>query len=437
VQVERKGIAALRTDQIGEHLLFNGDCIEVMETLKSFGLQYDAVVTDPPYHLASIVKRFGKEGAAPVQEGSDGLFARASKGFMGKDWDGGDISYDPKTWRAAYDVLKPGAHLIAFGGTKSFHRIAVAIEDAGFELRDTLMWIYGTGFPKSHDVAKGIDKHLGTPGAIIPTGDPVARMIPGADQDRTGSWIKDNGRLFQPGEYLPSSTEARVWQGWGTALKPAFEPIIIARRPLEGTVAQNVLKYGTGAINIDGCRVEPGERVSGGGRNFDAWREGEGRNDRPDTHGEASVGHDRGRWPANVLHDGSDEVIDAFPIASGQVARARTDGVDQNNNVFGALKHFTANPEPRGDSGSAARFFYSAKASAKDRAGSLHPTVKPVALMQWLIRLVAPPGATILDPFAGSGTTGAAAALEKCRAVLIEKDENYYADIVKRMSDLP
>ena len=187
----------------GRVTLYAGDCLAVLDTLSENSI--DSCVTDPPYHLASIVKRFGKEGSAAAQHGTDGLYARASRGFMGKEWDGGDIAFDPVTWAEVLRVLKPGAHLVAFAAAKNAHRMICAIEDAGFEIRDCLQWLYGSGFPKSHN-------------------------------------LKDE------------------WAGWGTALKPAFEPICLARKPLsEASVAANVLRWGTGALNIDGCRVETDE----------------------------------------------------------------------------------------------------------------------------------------------------------------------------------
>lgn len=369
---------------------------------------FDACVTDPPYEL----------------------------GFMGKSWDNRGVAFDPATWAAVLRVLKPGAHLLAFGGTRTFHRMAVAIEDAGFEIRDCVMWMYGTGFPKSHDVAKALDKAAGAEREVLAKGAPVKRMIPGADQDRTGSWVKDNGREYVPTTTAPATPEAARWQGWGTALKPAWEPIIVARKPLIGTVAENVLAHGSGALNIDGCRVPTEDNLNGGAYS------GGGKRPEDATSfftGTSAGTYDAptGRWPANVIHDGSDEVLEAFAAYGerpGQQGRARTDGADQGNSVFGALRHVTAAPEPRGDSGTAARFFYSAKAPKADRAGSKHPTVKPIALMRYLCRLVTPPGGTVLDPFAGSGTTGEAALREGFLATLMETEAEYVADIQRRVS---
>lgn len=520
--------------------LLNGDCLEVLAGMAPESI--DACVTDPPYHLLSTVERFAKTGGAdrkiPVKEHQ---YARLSRGFMGKSWDGGDIAFRPETWAAVLRVLKPGAHLVAFGAPKNYHRLACAIEDAGFEVRDSLMWIFGSGFPKSHNL----------------------------DGDR---------------------------EGWGTALKPAYEPIILARKPLIGTVAQNVMKHGTGAINIDATRIhaddaqggayivrrlKPGATLDKTGGN---WRPEEGG---VDYYGEMKPG----RWPANVVHDGSDEVLAGFPITtSGTGAVKKATAAGHQNNAYGKESCPVGTPNIEyGDTGSAARFFaafpfvptregaygegwskqspastaeppsspqrasaasalalaansalpeglcctsvspelstsetaselsrigesvtqaiqsigprfwlaseplrlsltcshanvaavheptgittitvshwksdgsaapvtfsitpqnsehgardlrldsrfkYCAKASAKDRAGSKHPTVKPIALMRWLCRLITPPGGTILDPFAGTGTTGQAAQEEGFGAVLIEREAEYQADIRRRL----
>lgn len=359
--------------------LHHGDCLAVMDMMASASV--DAIVTDPPYHLTSVVKRFGKPESAPAKFGSDGIFARASRGFMGKEWDGGDVAFRPETWAEALRVLKPGGHVLAFGGTRTYHRLAAAIEDAGFEIRDMISWLYGTGFPKSHN---------------------------------------------QPG-------------GWGTALKPACEPIVLARKPLTGTVAANVLTHGTGALNVDGCRV--GDEVRHAAFTSLAPCSGNklGHADTAEAR-RGTQGAPKeyvGRWPANVVHDGSDEVLAAFPDAPGQ--QGVVTGLESSSpfaNVYGDIPKRAGRAEPRRDSGLAARFFYSAKASRADRADGLdgrnpHPTVKPTALMQWLVRLVTPPGGVVLDPFAGSGSTGRAALLEGFRFVGIEKDPEYI-DIARR-----
>ena len=359
----------------------HGDSRDVLDLIPSNSI--DACVTDPPYALVSIVKRFGKEGAAPVNNagtkaGHDGdPYARAARGFMGQKWDTGEVAHDVNFWREVLRVLKPGAHLIAFGGTRTYHRLAVAVEDAGFEIRDQIGWAYGSGFPKSHN-----------------QGD-----------------------------------------GWGTALKPAWEPIVLARKPLVGTVEKNRDRYGTGAINIDGCRV-PSE----GGAHRDGEASQERRyTERGSTNFAAKPGprggDPAGRWPANIVHDGSAEVVAAFPetgVSSGGIGSP----AGGRNVYMGGFKNDPArgNAGGLGDSGSAARFFYSAKADADDRLGSKHPTVKPVDLMAYLCRLVTPPGGTVLDPFAGSGTTGMACMREGFSAILIEREAEYIEDIKRRIA---
>jgi DNA modification methylase len=353
----------------GKVTLHRGDCLEVLPLLEADSI--DSCVTDPPYHLTSIVKRFGSNTAAPAQHGTDGAYARASKGFMGKQWDGGDIAFRPEIWAEVLRVLKPGAHLLAFSGCRTYHRMACAIEDAGFEIRDQIQWIFGSGFPKSHNLGNGL----------------------------------------------------------GTALKPANEPICLARKPLsESSIAANVLKHGTGGINVDGCRI-PGTKpqvtqgINGNATSFNVAKERR-------ISGDPS----EGRWPANLIHDGSEEVLAGFPETTSGLYKAGSTpkGVRQ---VYGqdAKGGYQTKQDTYGDSGSAARFFYTAKADANDRIGSNHPTIKPIDLIQYLVRLVTPRGGLVLDPFSGSGTTGEAAFYEGMAAILIEREEEYQADIVKRM----
>jgi site-specific DNA-methyltransferase (adenine-specific) len=360
--------------------VLTGDCRAVLAALHAEGARFDACVTDPPYHLASIVKRFGAEGAAPPKsDGPTGVYKRAAAGFMGKKWDGGDVAFDPATWRRVYDVLKPGAHLLAFGAPRNFGFLQVAVAEAGFEIRDTVLWLFGSGFPKSHN-------------------------LDGA------------------------------WEGWGTALKPAAEFVTLARKPLVGTVAVNVEAHGTGALNIDGCRVAAPDGVPTRSRfrnppgvvrtSYDL-----GTSKRT---GEISVA---GRWPANVAHDGSEEVLAAFPqTAPSPESKPRPpDGPAQSTWSLGRTGGVIAG---HNDSGSAARFFYCAKAGADDRLGSKHPTVKPVDLMRWLVRLVTPPGGHVLDPFAGTGTTGAACIREGFDATLVEREADSVADIERRLAHM-
>ena len=405
----------------GKVALHAGDCFAVLDALPENSV--DSVVTDPPYHLTSIVRRFGAEGAAAAKDytgekdGATGAYARASRGFMGKQWDGGDIAFQAALWRKVLRVLKPGGHVVAFSGTRTYHRMACAIEDAGFEIRDQLAWAYGSGFPKSHDVSKAIDKAAGFwrgRAGAVKIAEQVAK---GTEYERA-----------EKGE--PVTADARAWEGWGTALKPAWEPICLARKPLVGTVAENVLAHGVGALNVDGCRVGDDVRVAAftslapcaGDRFGDADTSAARRG----TQGEPKTYV--GRWPANIVHDGSDEVTTAFgDTAPSRIGKPR--GADAGDG-WGMTR---AGAE-YDDSGSAARFFYTAKADADDRLGSKHPTVKPVDLMRWLVRLVTPKGGTVLDPFAGTGTTGHAAFLEGFSAILIEREAEYRADIARRMA---
>ena len=391
----------------GQVRLHQGDSRDVLKTLADCSI--DSIVCDPPYALVSIQKRFGKPGSAPAVHGADGLYARASAGFMGKEWDVGETAFAETFWAECLRVLKPGGH-VAFGGTRTYHRLACAIEDAGFEIRDQLGWVYGSGFPKSHN---------------------------------------------QHGE----------WEGWGTALKPAWEPICLARKPLAGTVAANLAEWGVGALNINGCRIAGEDVPEGRSRHGGGLMQGSSFQI-PD-----SVSHmPAGRWPANIIHDGSDEVLAAFPDAKGQQGDISFDAPSpKTSGIYGAMKRqgepsqdseneggvgFKMKPGARRlDSGSAARFFYCAKASRKDRdeglggfekkyaardngfsdklsdtkepRANIHPTVKPTSLMAYLCRLITPPGGTILDPFMGSGSTGKAAVLEGFNFVGIEREDEY------------
>lgn len=384
--------------------LWLGDCLDVMGDLADNSV--DSVVTDPPYGL----------------------------GFMGSKWDGLPPG---REWAAeCLRVLKPGGYLVAFGGSRTWHRLAVAVEDAGFEIRDSIAWLYGSGFPKNLDVSKEIDKLAGAERTVLSEGAPVKRMIPGADQNATGSWIKDNGRMFVPTETAPATDAAKQWDGWGTALKPAFEPIVVGRKPLAGTVASNVLAHGTGALNIDACRV--GDEPA-----FSARRGGVSRGGiMNDTEGERVTSGGAGRWPTNVLLDGSQaEALDqqSGTLTSGKMRPTHTNAARA---VFGqnAAGGYTT-METYGDSGGASRFFptfhYEAKAPASERPsvdGVQHPTVKPLDLMRWLVRLVTPPGGVVLEPFAGSGTTAEACVHEHMRCIAIEREAEYLPLIVARLT---
>lgn len=401
-----------------------GDSRDVLKTLGDETV--DSIVCDPPYALVSIGKRFGADAAAPAKSGKSGVYARASAGFMGQKWDTGETAFAVEFWAEVYRVLKPGGHVVAFAGTRTYHRLACAVEDAGFEIRDMISWLYGSGFPKSHDVAKGIDKAAGVEREVQSR--KAAKV--GFDPDRQGGGGWSSGAIEIT---APATPEAATWQGWGTALKPACEPIVLARKPLIGTVVENVLEHGTGAINVDGCRVETDEdrrRPSSGGDN---GLNGTGtfkiRERRIDDQEKTS-----GRWPANVVHDGSDEVVAAFPDSPGQQYAVTAEHAPKvGTTTFGDYGPRKYTP-PRLDSGSAARFFYTAKADATERLGSKHPTVKPVDLMRWLCRLVTPPGGLIVDPFAGSGTTGVAAIAEGFDAILIEREPGFADDSRRRIA---
>lgn len=428
-----------RKTVIGDCTLYNADCLDVMARLKVEGALVDSVVCDPPYHLTSIVKRFGATSQADdnktaqrARDRADGM-ARLSRGFMGKVWDGGDVAFRSETWRLVYDVMKPGAHLVAFGGTRTYHRMACAIEDAGFEIRDQLAWCYGSGFPKSHDVSKGIDRAAGAEREDKFEGSFERRAGPTGNKrcDVCGKWLVSGNPCQCPRpQDAPVTESARQWEGWGTALKPAWEPIVLARKPLDGTVAANVLQHGTGALNIDGCRIggEGGTRGAGPGPQGAIYGAG--------LNGEFGERIDGlGRWPANLIHDGSPEVLAGFPVSDGAqgVVRGSEPSETGQNGIYGRFAR-VASDLPRADSGSAARFFYCAKADDGDRLGSKHPTVKPVDLMAWLVRLVCPKGGLVLDPFAGTGTTGMACLREGMRAILIEREAEYFADIKRRLA---
>lgn len=375
--------------------IYNGSMLDMLEVIEENSI--DSIVCDPPYEI----------------------------GFMGRSWDKTGIAFQSNTWQKCFEVLKDGGYLLAFGGSRTFHRIAVAIEDAGFELRDTIMWLYGSGFPKSMNIAKGIEGKI-LRGSANTTefhklkGEEINTKIGFSKQQyEQGARPEDYTERHKSLTNIQYETDlAKQWQGWGSQLKPAYEPIIVARKPFKTSLVENVMINGVGGINIDECRV--GNEIIKGGTmpKFDDGKLG--------VCNYKTIGASRieredniGRFPANVIHDGSEEVESGFP--------------DTSNN-----------------GGSASRYFYTAKASKKDRDEGLdivelqkvndgrkteidnpfqrgetlrkniHPTVKPVELMQYLVRLVSPKGATILDPFMGSGSTGKAVMFENR-----ERDANY------------
>jgi DNA modification methylase len=402
----------------------HGDMREVLARLIADGVTVQSIVSDPPYHLTALTP--GTFGHKKNGDGTDRTQQANYKrrGFMNQAWDGGDIAFQPDTWRLCYDLLPPGGHLLAFSGTRTYHRMVCAIEDAGFEIRDTIAWLYGSGFPKSHNVSKGIDKAAGAEREVIGDSPFAARKPNGSAGVNSVGLSGTSGSIIT----APATDAARQWEGWGTALKPALEPICLARKPLDGTVAGNVQKHGTGALNIDGCRVAAPEggvvrmahSETGAARGYDGGIKG-GNRIEPQM---------AGRWPANVCHDGSDEVVKAFPDSDH--ARGNNGASKGGGGMYGHGQ--TTNSFGAGDTGNASRFFYSSKADADDRLGSKHPTVKPVDLMRWLVRLITPPGGTVLDPFAGSGTTGMACMAEGFDCILVEREAEYVADIKRRLA---
>ena len=379
--------------------VYHGDCLEVLAELPDASV--DAVVTDPPYEL----------------------------GFMGKGWDASGIAYRVDLWAECLRVLKPGGHLLAFGGTRTWHRLACAIEDAGFEVRDSIAWMYGSGFPKSLDVSKAIDKAAGAERQVIGPHRYAHLKTGGSHSEHSVGLGKRLGAEMV--ETAPATDAAREWSGWGTALKPAHEPIVVARKPLVGTVAANVLEHGTGALNIDACRIASPDGVpmfAQKGRDSANGIYGDGLN------GSKSLGerdYTTGRWPANVVldEDQAAELDRQSGVSQSRIGKPR-------GAAAGKGWGMTATGAEYDDNGGASRFFYVAKAPARERPkvdGTAHPTVKPLTLMRWLCRLVTPPDGVILEPFAGSGTTVEAALLEGFHVVGIEREADYLPLIQARL----
>jgi site-specific DNA-methyltransferase (adenine-specific) len=424
--------------------LYNGNCLDILPTLPANKI--DTCITDPPYEL----------------------------GFMNKDWDSAGISFQKETWEAVYRVLKPGALLLAFGGTRTWHRIAVAIEDAGFEIRDTICWLYGQGFPKSYNISKGIDKKAGKEREIIGK-NPNAR--PNSDNRGEGVYGGGKGSDHSPNLTAPATLEAELWEGYGTALKPAFEPIIVAMKPIDGTYVNNALAHGVAGMWIDGGRIyrdpddksgwsqtgsKESENLAMSGKNY-------AREPKPDA---------SGRWPSNVILDEiSAEMLDQQTgIQKGGFVRNRTDGARpfENDGKDTGYETVAEISEP---DGGASRFFYCAKANKKERNAGLddlpdkqkyakdgssksheiftsesandeawakknpnlptkntHATVKPLSLMEYLCKLTrTPTGGIVLDPFMGSGTTGMACVNTDRDFIGIELNEEYYVIARKRI----
>lgn len=369
-------------------VVYQGDSLEVLKQLPNDSI--DCCITDPPYEL----------------------------GFMGKKWDNSGIAYNPDLWREVLRVLKPGGHLLCFGGTRTHHRVWVAIEDAGFEIRDTIAWCYGSGFPKSLDISKAIDNQAG-----------VKREVIGIDRRyNEPSGIVNAGRgadartLIDREITIPNTEDAKQWEGYGSALKPSIEPICVARKPLDGTLADNVLKWGCGGLNIDECRVgtEVLQACSSGKTSLMGGLSGkseQGGNITPER---------VGRFPSNLIHDGSREVVGMFPDVNIQGQYETIYFSDSGS----ASRFFKACPFDEQDIDTF-RLIYRAKASPAERgAANNHPTVKPIALITYLLELVCPTGGKVIDPFFGSGTLGVVAHEEKREFIGIELSEQYINEII-------
>jgi site-specific DNA-methyltransferase (adenine-specific) len=399
--------------------VFHGSNLDVLPFMADNSV--DSIVTDPPYEL----------------------------GFMGKSWDSSGIAYSIELWRECLRVLKPGGHLLAFGGSRTWHRLAVAIEDSGFEVRDSIAWLYGSGFPKSHNISIAIDKQAGAMGHR-------GQRFENSGLRRQGQDVPNPAGIE---EHETITAEAEKWVGWGTALKPAFEPVVVARKPFAkgNTVAANVLEWGVGGLNIDASRISAADSFGGGAKGSSGFAANYG--------GEGWVaGSDLGRWPANIILDEfTAELLDeqSGTTTSGAAGKKASSG-------FPGGGYDGDYSVPYGDTGGASRFFYVSKTNKRDRNEGLdglpqvrasamgyerglgdagegmfkdrnpqkqnfHPTVKPTDLMRYLIKLVTPAGGVVLDPFTGSGSTGKAALLDGYQFIGIELTEDYLPIIEGRL----
>lgn len=416
--------------------IHNKECLQALKKMKDNSIH--SVVTDPPYGIGFMGKAWDifkpgyakdiadkdrnyleQDGSIPRQAseamkvGRYNLSSKAVKEYQ--DW-----CY---LWALeCLRILKPGGHLLASNSSRMYHRMAVAIEDAGFEIRDQIMWVYGSGFPKSLDISKAIDKQAGVEREVIGYSKwhSEGRKAKAARFDTT-----DLGEGDGKVDTVPKTLEAKQWDGWGTALKPAHEPIVVARKPLDGTVASNILKWGTGGINIDGCRIG----TDGGRAHHTKKQDNTGVGWHPESTGE--ITEHGGRFPSNLIHDGSEEVEKIFPYTESGTILPHHKAKESENNCMSGKNYARTGKTSIGDSGSASRFFYCAKASKTERGYGLrskdnnHPTVKPLELMRYLIRLVTPVNGICLDPFMGSGTTGMACKLEGFSFIGIEKEKEY------------
>jgi DNA modification methylase len=406
-----------------------GDCLDVLPTLPAGSVH--AVVTDPPYALPG--------------------------GFMGKDWDNFQSGRAYQQWcqlwaAECFRLLPPGGYLVTFGGRRTFHRLTAAVEDVGFELRDPIAWIYAEGFPKSRNVSKAIDKLAGADRPTIGTTRAGQSSLHRTSRVEQGH--RPNMTACTPDEIAvtaPATDEARAWEGWGTALKPAFEPVIVCRKPLVGTVAANVLTHGTGALNIDACRVPAGQDY----RDKCASVAGIASNRTQDVYGDwpgtrVDSGHNAGRWPANVVlthaEDCTNRCAPGCPVEEmdAQSGDSACRPGRPRSAAAGDGWRMTASGPEYDDRGGASRFFpgfrFASKAPSSERVrvdGVAHPTVKPLAFVRWLVRLVTPPGGRVLDPFLGSGTTALAARAEGFPCIGIERDQTYLPLIEARLEARP
>jgi site-specific DNA-methyltransferase (adenine-specific) len=376
--------------------ILHGNNLDILPTLADNSI--DSIVTDPPYEL----------------------------GFMGKKWDSSGIAYSVELWQQCLRVLKPGGHLLAFSGSRTYHRMVVSIEDAGFEIRDMISWISNKTFPKSLNIGKAIDKAAGAEREVIgkhsaPAGK-SAVMTGSRTVTEAGFWARGDTDVDIT---APATDEAKQWDGWGTGLKPTVEPIVMARKPVEGTIANNVLIYGTGGLNIDASRIKTTDSFGGGAKGSSGFA--------ADYNGEGwTLGSAEGRWPANLILD--EDTAEILDEQSGQLKPATSRTKAKSRAMFGTGLDDTA---IYSDKGGASRFFYVAKASKRDRNEGIdlnnHPTVKPTSLMEYLIKLVTPPNGTVLDPFTGSGSTGKAAILQGFDFIGIEMTEEYLPIIEGRL----
>ena len=414
-----------------------GDCLEVLATLPENSI--DTCITDPPYEL----------------------------GFMGKKWDSSGIAFQPETWQAVYRVLKPGALLLAFGGTRTYHRMVCAIEDAGFEIRDMVEWIYGSGFPKSLDIGKAIDKQAGAEREVVGMHQNPAGKSQAFVQERSDAAAGCFSGSTKYPDGIPLTKGNSGWDGWGTALKPAHEPIVVAMKPLDGTYVNNALTWGVAGLWIDGGRVEIEQDDNIYEKNPHTIHKGSNI-EFTGTNPDFVYKVPQGRFPANLIHDGSDEVVSGFPqTKSGKLQPHHV----EKHGHWSEQDSWSPERDYGGDSGSASRFFYCAKASRAERNAGLegmpnvrikgqpsyldegginnwtgkenhaiyaqnhHPTVKPIELMRYLVRLTkTPTGGVVLDPFMGSGTTGIACELEGRDFIGIEREPEYIEIAERRIA---